>query len=66
LDPAEEKLVHPITFVKSGEKTESWQVEGISGATISSKAVVNAIRQDTAEMLPFVHDHLDELKEAAP
>ena len=66
LDAAEKELVHPITFVKSGEKSEPWQVEGISGATISSKAVVNAIRQDTAEMLPFVHDHLDELKEAAP
>ncbi|MGM0489847.1 MAG: RnfABCDGE type electron transport complex subunit G [Planctomycetota bacterium] len=59
-------LAHPITFVKRGEKTEPWQVEGISGATISSKAVVNAIQQNTREMLPFVHDHLDELKEAAP
>lgn len=66
LDADEDALKHPITFVKSGEKTEPWQVEGISGATISSKAVIRAIRKNSREMLPFVHDHLDELKEAGP
>lgn len=66
LNAAEQGLAHPITFVKSGEKTKPWQVEGISGATISSKAVTNAVRQNTSKMLPFVHDHLEELKEAAP
>lgn len=66
LNPSENAVTHPITFVKSGEKTKPWQVEGISGATISSKAVVHAVRQSTREMLPFVHDHLEELKEATP
>lgn len=66
LNPGENALTHPITFVKSGEKTKPWQVEGISGATISSKAVVHAVGQSTREMLPFVHDHLEELKEASP
>ena len=57
------KLAHQIAFVKNGEKTEPWQVEGISGATISSRAVANMLDERTAQILPFVHDHLSELKE---
>ncbi|HEO71579.1 MAG TPA: RnfABCDGE type electron transport complex subunit G [Candidatus Hydrogenedentes bacterium] len=66
LDAEKENPVNPIAFVKHGEKTQPWQVDGISGATISSKAVTKMLRESTTEMLPFVHAHLSELEEAAP
>ncbi|MCC5848732.1 MAG: FMN-binding protein [Verrucomicrobia bacterium] len=34
----------PVEVVKEGEKTEPWQIDGISGATVSSKAVGQAIQ----------------------
>ncbi len=38
-----------VEVVKSGTKTEPWQIDGISGATVSSQAVGQAIRR-SAEM----------------
>jgi electron transport complex protein RnfG len=38
-----------VEVVKSGTKTEPWQIDGISGATVSSQAVGQAIRRG-AEM----------------
>ena len=38
----------PVEVVKEGEKTESWQIDGISGATVSSKAVGEAIQRGAA------------------
>ncbi len=35
----------PVEVVKAGEKTEPWQIDGISGATVSSQAVGEAIRR---------------------
>ena len=32
-------LKNPIVTVKQGEKTEPWQIDGITGATITSKAI---------------------------
>lgn len=34
-----------VEVVKSGAKTEAWQIDGISGATVSSQAVGQAIRR---------------------
>lgn len=48
---------HPIVTVKNGEKTEAWQLEGISGATITSTAVGTALRESTARMLPLLNRH---------
>lgn len=32
-------LLHPIVTVKQGKKTEDWQLDGITGATITSEAI---------------------------
>lgn len=34
-----------VEVVKSGAKTEPWQIDGISGATVSSQAVGQAVRR---------------------
>jgi electron transport complex protein RnfG len=57
-------LANPIEFVKPGKKQNPWQVDGISGATISSKAVTNSIATRGEEIIPYIKKHLDQLKDA--
>jgi electron transport complex protein RnfG len=49
------QLANQIEFVKPKEKTQAWQIDGITGATISSRAVANMLRASTAEWIPLVH-----------
>ncbi len=55
-------VAHPIEVVKPGQKTEPWQVDGITGATISSVAVGNMLRHSTAYWIPRVRQHLDDFE----
>lgn len=52
-------LQHAIEFVKSGGKQHPWQIEGITGATISSRAVANIMQKSTAEMVPLLTKNLE-------
>ncbi len=45
---------HAIVAVADGAKTEPWQVDGISGATISSVAVGELLRVSTERWVPLV------------
>jgi electron transport complex protein RnfG len=58
-------LAHPIETVKHGTKTQPWEVDAISGATISSRAIGKGLRESTGELLPLIAQHLPELKAAA-
>ncbi len=59
-------LVNEIVTVKSGTKTEEWQIDAISGATISSNAIGKMINQSSQKMLPLIKKHLDELQIPVP
>jgi len=43
-------LTHNIEYVKNQKPSESYQIEAITGATISSRAVVNIINKGTSEI----------------
>ncbi|MCB1041811.1 MAG: FMN-binding protein [Acidobacteria bacterium] len=45
-------LVHQVEFVKPGQRLHEWQVDAISGATISSRAVVKGLSDSTALWVP--------------
>jgi electron transport complex protein RnfG len=47
LGPDGVALLNPIVTVKQGEKLEAWQIDGITGATITSEAI-GAILNDSA------------------
>lgn len=51
-DPGGEGLAHPIAFVKHGEKSAAWQVDGITGATISSRAIAEMLDRSAAAWIP--------------
>jgi electron transport complex protein RnfG len=49
------QLAHTIEFVKPGKKTAGWQIDGITGATISSRAIAEMLRDSTASWIPRVY-----------
>ena len=55
-------LANKIVAVKHGTKSQPWQVDSISGATISSVAIARMINQSGKKMFPLIMKHLDELK----
>ena len=54
LNDAADALAHPIEFVKPGQKTADWQIDGISGATISSQATAEMLRLSADWWIPRV------------
>jgi electron transport complex protein RnfG len=55
-------LVNPIEAVKAGQKEHPWQIDGITGATISSKAIGDILRSSTDYMLPILYKQVEKLK----
>jgi len=55
-------LAHPIRTVKHGEKANSWEIDGITGATISSQAVGRALDASAASWLPDVRRRLADFR----
>ena len=52
LDEAGAALRNAIVTVKHGQKREAWQIDAISGATVSSRAVGKALNDSTQYLLP--------------
>lgn len=52
IDIAGKSLKHAIATVKHGRKKYDWQIDAISGATISSKAVGKALNKSAQKFLP--------------
>lgn len=55
-------LKHAIVTVKHGSKTHPWQIDAISGATISSTAVGKMLNQSAQHLLPLLLPHIKEIK----
>jgi electron transport complex protein RnfG len=64
LDEAGATPLHPIESVKHGDKQHPWQVDGITGATISSVAIATILRNSTAWWIPRLRRSLDDFREA--
>jgi electron transport complex protein RnfG len=56
-DPA-----HPIVTVKHGSKKNNWEIDAISGATISSRAVGRMLNKSTREMAPLIEKNLGRIE----
>jgi len=63
LNAAGSEPLHPVELVKHGEKQHPWQVDGITGATISSVAVATILRNSTARWIPRIRRSLDDFRE---
>lgn len=63
LDDGGRALAHPIELVKKGEKTQKWQIDAITGATVSSRAVANILRDSASFWMPRLEPRLDDFRE---
>ena len=51
----------PLELIKQGSNLDAWQIDAISGATISSQAVTDILNASNETLLPIIHGQLDEL-----
>ena len=47
-------LANPIVTVKQGEKVEPWQLDGITGATITSVAIGDILNESAGRWVPVL------------
>ena len=66
LDESQSALAHPIETVKQGTKSEDWQIDGITGATISTKAIGKMMNASAQQQIPLVVKYLDQLETFQP
>jgi len=62
-DSGQRAIEDPIVLVKPGEKTDPWQIEAISGATISSRAIADLLQKSTEVTVPVIFDNLTTLED---
>lgn len=55
-------LEHRVETVKNGTKNKEWQIDSISGATITSRAVGRAINESASLLLPVLVPELKKLE----
>jgi len=60
--PSGSGLANPIVLVKPGQKTQPWQIDAISGATISSRAVARMLNDSSQMMSPIIKNYLSLLE----
>jgi len=53
-------VANPIEYVKPGKKQHPWQIDGITGATISSNAVADILRRSSAQWIPQIEQNLED------
>jgi Na+-translocating ferredoxin:NAD+ oxidoreductase subunit G len=54
-------LANVVKTVKHGSKTQPWQIDAISGATVTSKAVGKGINDSAQRLLPLLVPNMDKL-----
>ncbi len=62
LNGQQDDLENSIVTVKHGKKTEPWQIDAISGATVSSRAIGKALNNSAQYLLPRVVHQLGVIK----
>jgi electron transport complex protein RnfG len=64
LSPDQSEILNPIEPVKHGEKKHAWQVDGITGATISSVAIAQILSRSSSFWIPRIRRQLDDFRRA--
>ena len=59
-------VANAIKVVKHGTKQHPWEIDAISGSTVTSKAVGKGIRDSTEKLLPLLLPRIDKLSEGKP
>lgn len=52
-------LKNTVVTVKNGEKDNPWEIDGITGATITSRAIGNIIGTSTQQWIPLIQQNIE-------
>lgn len=55
-------LANAIATVRHGKKTNPWEIDAISGATITSRAIGKGINNSAQALLPKLYPHIDQIR----
>jgi len=58
-------VTHPIEAVKHGRKENPWEVDSITGATISSVAIAGMLRDSTTFWAPRIRERMEDFQRGA-
>jgi len=58
-------LENAIIMVKHGKKTQPWEIDAISGATISSKAIARMLNDSGQQIIPLIQKNLAVLEQGS-
>ena len=56
------KEVHDIATVKHGTKKNPWEIDAISGATISSRAVGRMLQKSVQDVVPVIRKNMERIE----
>ncbi|PSL01707.1 FMN-binding protein [Cecembia rubra] len=56
------RIENKVAPVKQGSKANPWEVDGITGATISSRAIGHIIGESSSIMIPLIYSQLEKFK----
>ncbi len=59
-------LLHPIVTVKQGKKTDAWQLDGITGATITSEAIGEILNDSANTWAPVLEKNSHAFAKSEP
>ena len=62
IDASGDRLINPVEVVKPGAKTHPWQIDTLTGATISSRAVGNMVADSAAQWIPKITTRLEDFE----
>ncbi|KAA3618968.1 MAG: FMN-binding protein [Calditrichaeota bacterium] len=63
LNESGDNLKNEIIFVKNGTKANPWELDGITGATISSKAIAAILQASASQNMPFLNQNIENFKQ---
>ena len=55
-------LANPIVTVRHGKKSNPWEIDAVSGATVSSKAIGRMANQSAQTLVPVITRNLERIK----
>ncbi|NUM54556.1 MAG: FMN-binding protein [Candidatus Hydrogenedentes bacterium] len=55
-------LQHDVVGVKHGAKKSAWEIDGVSGATISTRAVGRIVTDSAGRIVPIVLKQVDQIR----
>jgi len=62
LNESKDDIANPITFVPHGTKESPWQIDGLSGATVTSRAIADIVSESTRYWIPRIVARIEDFR----